>query len=188
MTLLAPLLDDHAAAAAALDGLRDGVLVVSGGEVLVANRAAHALMGRGPGELAGGPAADWVAGAEARGGAIEVALPAARADRRRPRPLQGRQRRARPSGRRPRPRRSTTGRSTARLAEEAERLSARGCRAPPGAAGARPSRSCRPRSRGRRALGAEEALAQVERLSERQFVPGAAGLVRDALQWWDVAA
>ena len=68
---LAPLLDAHAVAAAALDGLRDGVLVVSGGDVLVANRAAHSLMGRGPGELAGLAAPPWVAGAEARGGAID---------------------------------------------------------------------------------------------------------------------
>src|ERR1700750_893281 len=74
---LAPLLDAHAVAAAALEGLRDGVLVVSDGAVLVANRPAHSLMERDPGELAGGPAPAWVAGAEARGGAIEIALPGA---------------------------------------------------------------------------------------------------------------
>src|SRR5262249_5169204 len=83
MTLLPPHLDQHAVAAAALEGLRDGVLVVSGGEVLVANRAAHSLMGRSPSELAGGPAPVWVAAAEARGGATEVALPGAGGRRRR---------------------------------------------------------------------------------------------------------
>ena len=147
---LAPLLDAHAVAAAALDGLRDGVLVVSGGDVLVANRAAHSLMGRGPGELAGLAAPPWVAGAEARGGAIEVALPGAVGRRRRvtvtvaPCPLPGgesarlvtiRDRSAEAEREaellRQAHRDGLTGllnhRSfTARLAEEAERLSARG--------------------------------------------------------------
>jgi diguanylate cyclase (GGDEF)-like protein len=67
--------DPHAVAAAALEGLRDGVLVVCGGEVLVANEAAHRLAGRAPGSLVGGPAPAWVATAAARGGAVEVALP-----------------------------------------------------------------------------------------------------------------
>ena len=75
--------DPHAVAAAALDGLRDGVLVVGGGEVLVANRAAHRLIGRAPGELVGGPPPPWVARAAGRGGTIEVALPAADGRRRR---------------------------------------------------------------------------------------------------------
>ena len=57
-------------AAAALDALADGVLVVSGGEVLVANRAAHRLAGRAAGELAGAPAPASVELAAARGGAL----------------------------------------------------------------------------------------------------------------------
>jgi PAS domain-containing protein len=59
---------DPRIAAAALEGLRDGVLVVSGGAVVVANRAAHRLTGAG--ELVGGPAPAWVATAAARGGAV----------------------------------------------------------------------------------------------------------------------
>ena len=72
---------DPRIAAAALDGLRDGVLVVSGGAVVVANRAAHRLTGAG--ELVGGPAPAWVATAAARGGAVEVALPGGDGRRRR---------------------------------------------------------------------------------------------------------
>jgi diguanylate cyclase (GGDEF)-like protein len=82
---MAPVLiaDPHAVAAAALEGLRDGVLVVSGGKVIVANRAAHRLAGRAPGELSGGPAPAWVATAAARGGEVEIALPGADGRRRR---------------------------------------------------------------------------------------------------------
>jgi diguanylate cyclase (GGDEF)-like protein len=78
-----PIPDPLAVAAAALDGLRDGVLVVSGDEVLVANRAAHRLTGRAPGELVGRTAPAWVATAAARGGALEVALPGGDGRRRR---------------------------------------------------------------------------------------------------------
>ena len=40
----------------------------------------------------------------------------------------------------------------------------------------------------RRALGTDEALApKVERLGGRQFIPDAAALLRDALQWWEAA-
>jgi HD-GYP domain-containing protein (c-di-GMP phosphodiesterase class II) len=39
----------------------------------------------------------------------------------------------------------------------------------------------------RRALGTDEALAEVERLGGRQFMPDAAALLRDALQWWEAA-
>jgi hypothetical protein len=74
---------DPRIAAAALEGLRDGVLVVAGGEVVVANGAAHRLTGRAPGELVGGPAPAWVGAAAARGEATEVVLPAADGRRRR---------------------------------------------------------------------------------------------------------
>ena len=39
----------------------------------------------------------------------------------------------------------------------------------------------------RRALGTDEALAEVDRLGGRQFMPDAATLLRDALQWWEAA-
>jgi len=78
-----PVIDAHAIALAALDGLSDGVLVVADGEVLVANGAAHRLTGHAPGELAGRPAPVWVGTAAARGGAIEVALPGRDGRRRR---------------------------------------------------------------------------------------------------------
>jgi HD-GYP domain-containing protein (c-di-GMP phosphodiesterase class II) len=39
----------------------------------------------------------------------------------------------------------------------------------------------------RRALGTDEALAEVERLGGRQFMPDAAALLRDALRWWEAA-
>ena len=73
----------HAVAAAALDGLGDGVLVVTEGKVLVANGAAHRLTGHRPGELAGGPAPAWVATAHAHGGTLELALPGGDGRRRR---------------------------------------------------------------------------------------------------------
>jgi diguanylate cyclase (GGDEF)-like protein len=74
---------DPRIAAAALEGLRDGVLVVSGGEVVVANAAAHRLTGRAPGALVGGAAPAWVATAAGRGGAVEVTLPPGEGRRRR---------------------------------------------------------------------------------------------------------
>src|SRR4051812_42647301 len=80
---LAPLLDPQAVAAAALDGLGDGVLVVAEGTVLVANGAAHRLTGHRPGELVGGPAPAWVATARAHGGTLELALPGGDGRRRR---------------------------------------------------------------------------------------------------------
>jgi diguanylate cyclase (GGDEF)-like protein len=80
---LAPLLDPQAVAAAALDGLGDGVLVVAEGTVLVANGAAHRLTGHRPGELVGGPAPAWVATAHAHGGTLELALPGGDGRRRR---------------------------------------------------------------------------------------------------------
>jgi len=145
-----PVIDAHAVALAALDGLSDGVLVVADGEVLVANGAAHRLTGHAPGELAGGPAPVWVATAAAGGAAIEVALPGRDGRRRRatvtvaPCPLPGgdvarlvtvHDRSAEAAREaelvRQAHRDGLTGllnhRSfTARLAEEAERLSARG--------------------------------------------------------------
>jgi len=63
-------LADPAVLAAALDGIGDGVLVVAGGEVLVANRAAEQMIGT----AAGGPAPAWVARAAAHGGALDVPL------------------------------------------------------------------------------------------------------------------
>ena len=39
----------------------------------------------------------------------------------------------------------------------------------------------------RAALSADEALAEVDRLSTRQFMPGAGPLLRDALRWWEAA-
>jgi len=144
------VIDAHAVALAALDGLSDGVLVVADGEVLVANGAAHRLTGHAAGELTGGPAPEWVATAAARGGAIEVALPGRDGRRRRatvtvaPCPLPGgdvarlvtvHDRSAEAAREaelvRQAHRDGLTGllnhRSfTARLAEEAERLSARG--------------------------------------------------------------
>jgi HD-GYP domain-containing protein (c-di-GMP phosphodiesterase class II) len=39
----------------------------------------------------------------------------------------------------------------------------------------------------RRALRTDAALAEVERLGVRQFMPGAGPLLRDALRWWDAA-
>jgi HD-GYP domain-containing protein (c-di-GMP phosphodiesterase class II) len=40
----------------------------------------------------------------------------------------------------------------------------------------------------RRALDMRTALAEVERLSAAQFMPDAAPLLRDALEWWSDAA
>ena len=39
----------------------------------------------------------------------------------------------------------------------------------------------------RAALGADEALAEIERLDGAQFPPGSAGLLRAALAWWAAA-
>ena len=39
----------------------------------------------------------------------------------------------------------------------------------------------------RAALSADEALAEVDQLSARQFMPGAGPLLRDALRWWEAA-
>jgi PAS domain-containing protein len=78
-----PVIDAHAVALAALDGLSDGVLVVADGSVLVANEAAHRLTGRDPGTLTGGDAPAWVATAAAHGGALDVALPCRDGRRRR---------------------------------------------------------------------------------------------------------
>jgi len=40
----------------------------------------------------------------------------------------------------------------------------------------------------RPALAVDAALGEIERLSGAQLMPGADGLLRDALQWWAVAA
>jgi cyclic di-GMP phosphodiesterase len=40
----------------------------------------------------------------------------------------------------------------------------------------------------RRALAPDAALAEIDRLSARRFMPGAAALVRHAQSWWAAAA
>ena len=39
----------------------------------------------------------------------------------------------------------------------------------------------------RRALRPDAALAEIDRLSARQFMPGAAALLHDARAWWEAA-
>jgi diguanylate cyclase (GGDEF)-like protein len=55
-----PTIDLHAVAAVTLDGLRDGVLVVGDGRVVLANRALCALTGDDRDELIGRPPPAWV--------------------------------------------------------------------------------------------------------------------------------
>jgi diguanylate cyclase (GGDEF)-like protein len=75
----------QAIAAAALDLLADGVLVVCDGEVVVANRALCRMTGLRPEDLLGGPAPGWVPAAPADGEELEAeaVVPAAHGRRRR---------------------------------------------------------------------------------------------------------
>ena len=115
---LAPLLDRPRRRAAALDGLRDGVLVVADGEVLVANGAAHRLTGHAPGRAGRRPRARVGRdGPRPRRGARGRAPrrrrpPPARGDHGRPVPAA--RRRARDARHRPRPLRRGRPRGRAR--------------------------------------------------------------------------
>jgi hypothetical protein len=170
--------DPHAVAAAALDGLRDGV--VGGGRVLVANRAAHRLIG--------GRRASSSPDRHHRGSRG----PSSSA------------------------RRTATGSPGCRTSARSRRASPRrpsrcaGC-AITTSAGTAPANSDGPAGDAipdgarilalanawdaittdrpyRPAIGADAALAEVERLSAAQFMPDAAPLLREALRWWSAAA